>query len=139
MAEITVTAASVALATGSSQLVGVAGETITAGMSVYLKASDNRLWKAQADGTSAEADAVGISLHASLAGQPLAYAPNGSTINIGGTTAAGVFYYVGTTAGGVGLAGDLASTNKVCQLGYATATSGAVFNVRIINTGSVLA
>jgi predicted transcriptional regulator len=138
MAEITVTAASVALSSGT-QVVGIAGETITAGQSVYLKASDNRLYKAQADGTAAEADAVGIALHGSLAGQPLAYAGNGSVINIGGTTAAGVFYYVGPTAGGVGLAGDLASTNRVTQLGYATGTSGAVFNVLIKNTGSVLA
>lgn len=139
MAEITVTAASVALASGSAQVVGVAGETITAGQCVYLKSSDSRLWKAQADGTAAEVAAVGIALHGSLAGQPLAYAPSGAVINIGGTTAAGVFYYVGPTAGGVGLAGDLASTNRVCQLGYATATSGSVFNVLIKDTGSVLA
>jgi hypothetical protein len=138
MAEITVTAASVAFSSGT-QVVGTAGETITAGQSVYLKASDSRLWKAQADGTAAEAAAVGIALHGSLAGQPLAYAGNGSVINIGGTTAAGVFYYVGTTAGGIGLAGDLASTNRVCQMGYATATSGSVFNVKITDTVSVLA
>lgn len=138
MAEITVTAATVALSSGG-QIVGTAGETITAGQALYLKAADSRLWKAQADGTAAEAAAVGIALHGSLAGQPLAYAPHGALINIGGTTAAGVFYYVGTTAGGVGLAGDLASTNKVCQLGYATATSGAVFNVRITDTVSALA
>lgn len=138
MAEITVTAANVALSSGDAA-VGVAGETITAGMAVYLKSSDSRYWKAQADGTAAEADAVGIALHGSLAGQPLSIAKPGAVINIGGTTAAGVFYYVGTTAGGIGLSGDLASTNRVCQLGYATGTSGAVFNVKITNTGSVLA
>jgi hypothetical protein len=138
MAEITVTAANVSLSSGPQE-VGIAGETITAGMSVYLKASDSRYWKAQADGTAAEVDAVGITLHGSLAGQPLAIAKNGAVINIGGTTAAGVFYYVGNTAGGVGLAGDLTSTNRVVQLGYATGTSGAVFNVAIKNTGSVLA
>jgi hypothetical protein len=138
MAEITVTAATVAIASGP-QTTGIAGETITAGMSVYLKASDSRLWKAQADGTAAEAAAVGISLHGSLAGQPLAYATSGAVLNIGGTTAAGVFYYVGPTAGGIGLAGDLASTNRVCQVGYATATSGSVFNVLIKDTVSVLA
>lgn len=138
MAEITVTAATVAFVSGT-QVVGTAGETITAGMSVYLKAADSRLWKAQADGTAAEAAAVGVALHGSLAGQPLAYAANGSVLNIGGTTAAGVFYYVGATAGGIGLAGDLASTNKVCQIGYATGTSGSVFNVRITDTGSALA
>lgn len=139
MAEITVTVASVAWASGSAPIPGTAGETITAGQSVYLKAADSRLWKAQADGTAAEADAVGIALHGSLAGQPLSYAPTGSVINVGGTTAAGVFYYVGPTAGGVGEAGDLASTNRVVQLGYATGTSGSVFNVKIVNTGSVLA
>lgn len=138
MADLSVTAATVALSSGA-QVFGVAGETITAGMPVYLKASDSRLWKAQADGTAAEAEAVGISLHASLAGQPLAYAPHGSVINIGATTAAGVFYYVSTAAGGIAPVADLASTNKVTIVGYATGTSGAVFNVRTIVTGSSLA
>ena len=138
MADLSVTAANVALASGS-QGVGVAGETITAGMPVYLKASDGRLWKAQCDGTTAEAAVVGIALHASLAGQPLAYAGPGAVMNIGATTAAGVFYYVSAAAGGIAPVADLAGTNKVTAVGYATGTSGSVFTVLPIATGAALA
>lgn len=138
MADLSITVASVAPSSGTT-ITGVAGETITAGMAVYLKSTDNKLWKAQCDGTAAEADAVGIALHAALAGQPLTYAANGAVINLGATTAAGVFYYLSATAGGIGPVADLASTNKVVSLGYATGTSGAVFNVKITNTGAALA
>lgn len=133
MAALTVTAASVTLAAGSSFAVGTFGEAITAGQAVYLKASDNRLWLAQADGTAAEAAAVGIALNGGAAGQPAIYAVNGSTINIGATTAK-VHYFVHSTAGGVGLAADVTSTMYITRLGYATATDGT-FVVDIKATG----
>jgi hypothetical protein len=133
MADITVVAATVAWASGAIQS-GTAGETITAGMPVYLKTSDSRLWKAQCDGTAAEAAAVGISLHASLAGQPLAYAGNGSVINIGGTTAKTV-YVVSAAAGAVAPIADLVTGNYITRLGHASGTSGSVFTVDINATG----
>ncbi len=137
MADLTVTAASVLYTSGSKEHAYMAGETITAGMPVYLKASDSRLWKAQADGTAAEAAAVGISLHAALAGQPLAYAGNGSIINIGATTSKAPIYVVSAAAGAVAPIADLVSTNYITHLGYATATDGA-FVVKITATGAVV-
>lgn len=76
MANFTITVASVIFsgATGSSKGRGTAGESVTPGMPVYLKASDNRLWKADANVTEAEATVVGIALSVSAAGQPLFYA-----------------------------------------------------------------
>lgn len=136
MADLSVTAASVQPSTGTVET-GILGETCTAGMSVYKKSSDNRLWKTQADGTAAEAAAVGILLSGGVAGQPAGYCSDGPMI-LGATTAAGVLYYVSAAAGGIGVVADLASTNRVVSLGYATGTGGQ-FTVRITNTGSVLA
>lgn len=137
MADLTITAASVSFTSGQKDT-GIAGASVTAGQAVYLDAATSRYKLAQCDGTSAEADAVGIALHASGNGQPLTVAKSGSVINIGATTAAGVFYYLSATAGGIAPVGDLVSTNKVVSLGYATSTGGA-FVVKVTNTGAALA
>lgn len=132
MAALTVTATSV-LPLTAAQAEGVLGETATAGAGVYLKASDSRLWLAQADGTAAEAAAVGILLSGGAAGQPAKYATNGP-INIGATTAK-THYFVHTTAGGVGPAADLTSGHYQTRLGYATATDGTfVVDIRVTGT-----
>jgi hypothetical protein len=136
MADLTVTAASVVWTSGTKET-GVAGETITAGMGVYLKASDSQLYKAQADGTAAEAAAVGIALHASLDNQPLTYAGQGAVINIGATTSKATTYVVAATAGGVAPQADLTSGQYIVRLGYATATDGT-FKVDIGNTGATV-
>ena len=133
MADLTVTAASV-LFTSGTKATGVAGASITAGQSLYLDSTTSTLKLAQSDGTAAEADAVGIALHAAGSGQPVVYAGPGSVINIGATTAKTTTYVVSATAGGVCPQADLVSTNKIVRLGYATATDGS-FVVDIRNTG----
>lgn len=136
MADLSITAANVVQGSDAKVESGVAGETITAGMAVYLKSSDGRLWKAVAT-SAAEADAKGIALHAALAGQPLAYQKGGS-MNIGGTTDKATTYMVSAAAaGGIAPQADLASTNKIVRLGYATATDGT-FVVDIRNTGAAV-
>jgi hypothetical protein len=133
MADLTVTAASVLWTSGTKQT-GVAGATVTAGQAVYLDSSTSTLKLAQSDGTAAEADAVGIALHAAGSGQPLVYASQGALINIGATTTKATTYMVATTAGGVAPQADLVSTNKIVRLGYATDAAGG-FVVDIRNTG----
>jgi len=126
MADITVTAASVAQSTNAQvNNSHNAGATITAGQSVYLSASNTWLL-AQCDGTALEAGSgtFGIALHGSLSGQPLAVQVAG-TITIGGTVAAGTPYVISATAGGIAPFADLGSTNKVTFLGFAS-TTGAI-------------
>lgn len=135
MAALTVTAASVIK--GSDAVLyddAIAGETLTAGIPVYLK-TDGKLWKALAGGTAAQAAAVAITLHAALAGQPIK-AQKGGTMNIGATTAK-VHYYLGAAAGEVVPVADLSSGNAIVRLGYATATDGT-FVVDIKNTGATV-
>lgn len=133
MAALSVTDTSVSFTSGQA-VQCVIGETVTAGQAIYIKSSDGRAWKAQADGTAAEANAVGIMLNGGAAGQYGNYAANGATINIGATTAKNVMYHVHTTAGSIGVAGDLSSGHYVTRMGYATATDGS-FVIDIKATG----
>jgi hypothetical protein len=136
MADLTITAASVLLVSGTKEA-GTAGATITAGQALYLDSATNTLKLAQADGTAAEADVIGIALHAALAGQPIVYAKNGASMNIGATTAKTTAYVLSALAGAICPQADLVSTNKIVYLAYATATDGSVvLNVR--NTGAVV-
>ena len=68
MAALTVTATNVVFVSGSV-IQHTIGETVTAGQAVYLK-TDGRVWKAQCDGTAAEAAAIGILLSGGAAAQP---------------------------------------------------------------------
>jgi hypothetical protein len=129
VADITITSANVVKGAGAViNRDRVAGETITAGQCVYRKASDDKWWRADSDtGTSAEADAQGIALHAASANQPLAV-QTGGQITIGATIAAGVVYYVSNNAGGICPVGDLASADFVTAIGYGISTSVLVVN-----------
>lgn len=124
MADLTITANSVVNVSGTV-LTGILGETVTAGQALYLKASDSRLWLAQADGTSAEATAVGIALNGGAAGQYVAYVESGA-ITLGGTTTAKATTYVlSATAGGIAPTSDLATSSYHTRLGYASSSAGA--------------
>lgn len=113
-----------------------AGETITAGMPVYLKASDNRVWKCDANsGDIRTAVPVGISLHAALAGQPLVCQTSG-VIDIGASMTLGESYFVGNTAGEIVPYGDL-SSSVVTHLGIATDTTNKYLTLRFFASGVV--
>lgn len=136
MADLTITAANVLKATGAVTGSGTAGVAVTAGQALYLDATDSKLKLAQCDGTAAEADVVGIALHAALANQPLAYLKSG-TMNIGGTTVKTTTYCLSATAGGIAPQADLVATNRIVRIGHATATDGTLV-VAIYNTGAVV-
>lgn len=136
MADLSITAANV-LFTSGTKTTGVAGASVTAGQAVYLDAATGTLKLAQCDGTAAEVDAIGVALHAAASGQPLTYAGQGSVINIGATTVKTTAYMVSAAVGGVAPQADLVSTNRICYLGYATATDGT-FVVNIKNAGAAV-
>ena len=119
MSDISITAASVAISTGTSEA-GTAGEALTAGQVVYQAAATGRWWKAQCDGTEAEAAAKGIALNsAPAAGQPITVQTSG-TITAGGTLVEGEIYIVSATAGGLAPEADIITTgNYVSIVGVA--------------------
>lgn len=135
MADLTITAASVV--NGSAQTAsGFAGETITAGQAVYIKAADGKLWKALSAGTAEEGAPVGVALNGGAVGQPIGYAANGP-ITIGATTVKTTTYVLSATAGGICPQADLVSTNRIARVGHATSTGGA-FIVDIKAVGAVV-
>lgn len=123
MADLTITAANVLPSTGANINTNrTAGETITAGMAVYLT-TDNTWKKAQHDGTQAEAggsgpgsDNVGIALNGASSGQPLHVLTSGDC-TIGATVTVGERYFLSATAGGICPTADVASTDYVTFLG----------------------
>lgn len=122
MADITVTATSVVPGAGATiNKDYYFGETVTAGMSVYLKSSDTKIYKAQCDGTPAEAAIFGVALNGGAVNQP-AFVQTSGLITIGATVVATGVYVVSSTYGGIAPHADLASTNYLSIVGYATTT-----------------
>lgn len=109
MADIAVTAANVALVSGP-RIEGVAGAAILAGQIVYRKASDQKWYLAQRDGTAEEGGYAGVGTgigdlgfalnSAPGAGQPLDIAGPGADVTCGGTIVIGTIYTLSDTAGG---------------------------------------
>lgn len=133
MADLVITAASVALVSGGV-FDGTAGATITAGQVVYQDATDaNKLKLAQADGAAAaEAEVRGIALHASLNGQPLRI-QTGGVINLGATLVVGETYMLGDTAGAIRPVADVGASDYVSMIGIALTAANLQLN--ILNSG----
>jgi hypothetical protein len=130
MADISVTAVNVALATGGSNATRknvTYGEAVTQGQSVYLK-SDGKWWKADSNATeSAGSAGVGVALTKGSADDP-GIVITGGLMNLGATLTAGAPYFVSSAAGGICPAADLSSTEYTTYLGSAISSS-------IINLG----
>jgi len=116
VANITITAANVIA--GSVGDVYVAGEVISAGQWVYVKAADGRAWLSD-NTTAAKAAAVGISLNrAAAAGQPVCVLRSG-VVAIGSVlTEKGNQYAISGTAGVMMDVADLAAGKFVTTVGY---------------------
>lgn len=134
MADLGPTAANVVKQSGTQTATGTYGETVTAGQAIYKKASDGLLYKAQCDGTTAEAAVVGIALNSGSANQPASYATSG-LLTLGAVTAgaAGVAVALSATAGGICPDGDIASTNYYTAIGVLT--SATVIQIALNVTG----
>lgn len=126
--DLTITAANVIPASGYQFQDGTAGEAITRGQAVYLKASDSKWWKSQHDGTAAEAGVVGVALQDAGAGQPLRVQTGGS-LAFGAILTVGEIYCVSATAGGICPYSDVGNSDYVCLIGVASTTSNMLLKV----------
>lgn len=123
MADLTITAASVISASGSSVDRGTAGATITAGQAVYKDAATGKYLLADNNSATAAARTpAGIALNGASNGQPLAVHRSGD-ITIGATLTAGVAYYLSDTPGGIGPVADLAAGEYPTVIGIAKSTT----------------
>jgi ribosome modulation factor len=131
MANLSITAANVEKASDAGYETGIAGDTLTAGMSVYKDTTDSNKWKkALCAGTAAQAGSggCGITLNAATAGQPVTVQTSGS-LDVGATLTIGQIYVVSATAGLICPFTDLNTNNYVTLLGFASAAD----NLKILN------
>jgi len=136
MSDLTITAASVAAASGASVEHGVAAEAVTAGKVAYKDATTGAYGLADSNSATAGVRVpVGIFLHAAATGQPVAVATKGP-VTIGATLTAGTIYTLSETAGGIQPAADLGSGEYTSVLGMATSTT--VLNLKIQSSGVAL-
>jgi len=132
MADITVTAASVQPAGQCSVRIVQLGETTTAGQVLYLKASDNKYWLADADALATCA-AAGIALNGGAANTYAVMAVAGP-VDVGAVLGLGVTYVVSTTAGGIAPIADLATGDFKTILGTASAAGVLPLSIDITPT-----
>lgn len=136
MADLVITAASVLAGAGATIERGTSGATVTAGQAVYKAASDSKFKLADSNSATAEVkEPYGIALNGASDGQPLSVMTLGD-ITIGATLVPGTAYYLSETPGGIQPADDLATGEKVSQIGIAK--SASVLAVRVIKSGVTL-
>lgn len=105
--------------TQSFTVSGTAGETISAGQSVYLKAADTRYWLADADADESTFSFAGIAASAATAGVAISVWPPGSVATgLSGLTS-GEYQFLSATAGGIANAPGA----RIARIGHALSTT----------------
>lgn len=123
MADLSITAANVKLVSGPTERLK-AGASLTAAQVVYKEAASGSAKLADNDSATAEVRAIrGITLHASLADQPIEIAKGGAIIDLGAILTAGVDYYLSGTAGGICPRADVTTGHDPVRIGMALTTS----------------
>lgn len=135
MADLNITASSVAAGTGAEIVGCTFGATFTAGQLAYLDPSDaNKAKLADAHDGLVKAEVEGVVLNGGASGQPGRLLRSGN-INLGATLTVGQTYVSSTNAGGIAPISDLASGSYTSILGVATSSS--ILKVSRINSGAV--
>jgi hypothetical protein len=98
-----------------------AGEALTEGQVVYLKA-DGTYWKCDAN-EEAKAVAAGIVISPAPAADDYCVIQTAGDIDLGATLTVGEIYCVSDTAGGIMPCGDLSTGEYVTIVGIATAAN----------------
>lgn len=136
MADLSITAANVVAGSNVKTKQGTAGESITAGKTVYRDPTDNKYKLADCDSaTAAVRKTTGIALHAASNNQPLLVLTEGP-ITIGATLTPGVAYYLSPTAGGICPVADLSAGDYPTIIGLAISTT--VLDVKLHESGVAL-
>lgn len=133
MADLTITATSVAPVTGYQFVDAISGATLTAGLACYIDSVTETAKIADNDDTAAKATVRGIALNAASSGQPVRLFTGGD-INLGATLTVGIIYCLSSTAGAICPSSDLGSSDYVSILGVATTASNLKAN--IFNSGA---
>lgn len=122
-ADLSITAANVKVVDQDSKVARVRyGETVTQGQVVYLKSSDRRYWKADADLSAEAAAASAVVLTPGAAGE-YGYVVSEGNVVVGATLTVGEIYVVSGAAGAICPEADLSTGERVTVLGVATTST----------------
>lgn len=94
---------------------GTAGETLVAGNSIYLKASDGKLYKTDADADESTYSFLGFVVTGGLVNEQVTYVHPGSIVRDGLSLTPGSFYYLSGTAGAISTVPHSTRSAKVGQ------------------------
>lgn len=132
MANLSITAANVLASTGSGEMTGTFGATVTAGQVVYQDSSDSKYKVADCTTSAATATVAGIALNGGADGQPATILVRGP-IDIGATVTVGTVYAL-HESGAIAPVADISVTDDyVSVIGVGTASD--TIEVSIINSG----
>lgn len=137
MADLTITAGSFVPGANAKYKQGVAGEAITQGQPLYVKSSDNRLYKADADLSAEAALVVGVAANAGSAGQIIDYVYEDDDLTVGGTMTMANVYVTSGTAGGIAPFADFANGDYLTVILVPKSTTKAV--LKLVAAGAISA
>ncbi|TPM92723.1 hypothetical protein [Mesorhizobium sp. B2-1-3A] len=131
MTDLSITATLVVAGANAQTDSGSAGETITAGQTLYRSSTTNKLMKADSNGATAEIRTpIGVALNGGALNQPIKYQKPGGDIVIGATLTPGVAYYQSDTPGGICPVADIGAGEYVCLIGLAKSASVLALDIR---------
>lgn len=140
MADLTVTAANVAVGSSTTKVRVVQfGETMTAGMGCYLKTSDSKWWKADADLTTLESTTQFAIVLTGASGDAYGAIVYEGPIIMGATVANGMAYIASETAGGIAPVSDFSAMTTVKEFVFGFGISTAQIYVDPSVPGATIA
>ena len=136
--DVSITASNVKrVNSGEGTQVRLLGEAVDAGEVCYLNSTTYDL----ADGDSATAGAkkaaIAMALDSGSTSDPVAFAINGETVNVGAVLTANRTYYLSDTGGKIleeSDLGELATGDAIVRVGYSTSTSLLVLDFQDYGT-----
>ncbi|RVL76020.1 hypothetical protein CN135_23615 [Sinorhizobium meliloti] len=133
MADLVLTASDIISGSNSAQEHGTAGETITAGKSVYKSATTKKWMLADSNSATAAArQAGGIALNGASDGQPITVHKSGD-LTVGAVLTAGQAVYLSDTPGGLCPLADVGAGEYVCLIGLAKSTTVLAVDIQFPN------
>jgi len=127
MADVTITAASVAATSGATIATGTLGATLTQGQGVAIDTSDSNKLKAWDNTSSTLYKPAGILLNAGSDGQPADYVKIDATFTPGFTVTVGTVYCT-SAAGGIAPVDDNTTGDRVGLVGVGVSTTQIAVN-----------
>lgn len=130
-ADVTITSVTPSSSAAGINRTHIAGEALSVGNLVYRKASDLKIYKADANSATAEVRVVyGIVVSAAASGAPCVVVTEDPALTLGATLTKGTAYVLSATAGGLAPLADMTTGDYVHVIAIGATTSTIAFNAK---------